>query len=308
MRPRDLGELLLLAALWGASYLFMRIAAPAFGAVPLIFLRVALAALCLLPLLVWRGQVGVLRERLVPVAWVGLLNSALPFVLIAWATLSVTAGFAAIVNASTPIFTAVIAWLWLGEALGRSRQLGLALGLAGVAVLSAPQADFRPGGSGWAVLALLAAACSYGLAANLTRQRLSGLPPLVAAAGSQLASALLLAPFAIWLWPAQTPPALAWWTTLGLALGCTALAYLLYFRLLGRLGPARAVSVTFLIPVFGNLWGWLFLGEALTPAMLLGGAVILLGTALALGWRAPRPAVPAGSQAVPGPVETPPRR
>ena len=283
MKARDLTDLLLLAALWGGSFLFMRYAAPAFGAVPLMWLRVAIASVCLLPLLVARGQVGELAPRAGVMAVMGLTNSALPFVLIAWATLSITAGLAAILNATTPIFTAIVAALWLRERLTAVRLVGLLLGLAGVVVLAADKADFKPGGSGWALLASLGAALSYGFAANYARRFVTGVPALVNATGSQVAATLVLTPFAVWLWPARTPGALAWGAALALGLGCTALAYLLYFRLLARVGPARAVTVTYLVPVFATVWGALLLGESFTLRMGLGGAVVLAGTALATG-------------------------
>ncbi|MDP4300772.1 DMT family transporter [Leptothrix discophora] len=283
MTGRDIAEMVALGALWGASYLFMRHAAPAFGAVPLIWLRVTLASLVLVPLLLWHGEGPELRREIRPLALVGVLNSGVPFVLIAWATLSVTAGFAAIVNASTPIFTALVGALWLGDRLDRSRSVGLAIGFAGVLLLSIDKADFRPGGSGWAVLALLGAALCYGFAANTAKRHLAGVGARVGAGGTQAVSSLLLAPLAWWLWPEQMPGPSQWGAAALLALVSTALANLLFFRLLGRLGASRTVTVTFLIPVFGSLWGALFLGEAVTGAMWRGGAVILLGTALATG-------------------------
>ena len=283
MKQRDIVDLILLAAIWGGSFLFMRYAAPAFGAVALIWLRVAIAAACLMPLLVGHAHLAVLRERAVPIGIMGIFNSALPFVLIAWATLSLTAGFASILNATTPIFAALIAAVWLGDRLGAGRTLGLVLGFAGVLTLAAGKADFRPGGSGWAVVAMLVATFSYGYAANYTRRHLAGVPALVNAAGSQLISAVALLPFAIHFWPARSPDAKAWAAAVALGVVCTALAYLLYFRLIARIGAARTVSVTFLIPVFGTLWGALFLAETVTLQMLAGGVVILLGTALATG-------------------------
>ena len=283
MKGRDLSDLLLLAALWGGSFLFLRYAAPVFGAVPLIWLRVAIAAACLLPLLLWHGQLGVLRERARPITVMAVFNSALPFVLIAWATLSVTAGFASIVNATVPIFTALVGAVWLKDRLDASRIVGLALGFAGVLLMSVDKADFKPGGSGWAVLSLLGAALSYGFAANYTKRHLGGVPALANATGSQLASALLLLPLAPLDWPAVTPGVGPWLAAIALGVGCSALAYLLFFRLIGRVGASRAVTVTFLVPVFGTLWGVLFLGEAVTPGMAGGGLVILAGTALATG-------------------------
>ncbi|MGR6774366.1 DMT family transporter [Sphaerotilus sulfidivorans] len=283
MKPRDLLDLTLLAALWGGSFLFMRYAVPDFGVVPLIWLRVALASVCLLPLLLLKRQFGALRQQAGALTVMSLFNSGLPFLLIAWATLSITAGLASIMNAMTPVFTALIGALWLGDRLDGRRGLGLLLGLAGVALLAADKADFRPGGSGWAIVAMLLATACYGFAANHTRRYLQGVPALVNATGTQLVSALVLLPPALWSWPERMPGLGPWLATLVLGVACSALAYLLFFRLIARVGASRAVTVTFLVPVFGTLWGALFLGEPVTALMLAGGAVVLLGTGLATG-------------------------
>ncbi len=283
MRLRDLSDLILLAALWGGSFLFMRYAVPAFGPLVLIWLRVAIAATFLVPLLLLRRQGGALRQHVPGIAVMGLFGSALPFVLIAWAMLSITAGLASILNATVPIFTALIGALWLREQLGAARALGLAVGFAGVLLLAADQADFKPGGSGWAIVAMLLATLSYGYAANLTRRLLGGVPALVSAAGSQLVAAIILLPFALWFWPSVPPDGMAWAAAIVLGLGCTALAFLLFFRLIANVGASRAVTVTFLIPLFGVLWGSAFLGERLDAGMLFGGLVVVLGTALATG-------------------------
>ncbi|QNM94699.1 DMT family transporter [Chitinimonas koreensis] len=288
MKPSDLAELILLAALWGASFLFMRVAAPAFGPVALIFVRVALATLCLLPVLLWRREAGAIRRHALPLAVVGLLNSALPFCLFAWATLSLSAGFTAVLNATTPLWSALVAYLWLRSPLPATRVAGLAIGFVGVVVLVWGKVSFKPGGDGFAIVAALAATLSYGIAANYTKQKLAGVAPLVVATGSQGAAALMLLPLAAWLWPPQSPPAQAWQAAIALAAACTALAYFLYFRLIAHVGPSKAVAVTFLIPLFAIAWGGLFLAEALTPAMIAGGAVILAGTALAIGLWPPR--------------------
>ena len=289
MTPRDLLDLTLLAALWGGSFLFMRYAVPDFGVVPLIWLRVALASICLLPLLLLKRQFGVLRRQAGALTIMSLFNSGLPFLLIAWATLSITAGLASIMNAMTPVFTALIGALWLGDRLDGRRSLGLLLGLAGVALLAADKADFRPGGSGWAIVAMLLATACYGFAANHTRRYLQGVPALVNATGTQLVSALVLLPPALWSWPERMPGLGPWLAALVLGVACSALAYLLFFRLIARVGASRAVTVTFLVPVFGTLWGALFLGEPVTVSMLAGGAVVLLGTGLATGVIGGRP-------------------
>ena len=283
MKPHKLLELTLLAALWGGSFLFIRYAAPAFGVAPLIWLRVAIAALCLVPLLLWRGQGNLLRQHAGTLALMGIFSTALPFVLIAWAMLSLTAGLASILNAATPIFTAVIAALWLHDRLNKSQMLGLVIGFAGVLLLAADKADFKPGGSGWAIVAMLMATLFYGVGANMTKHYLGGVPPLVNAAGSQLVSTLILSPLAWWFWPAKMPENMAWGAVIALGVGCTALAFLMFFRLIATIGAARTITVTFLIPLFGVLWGSLFLNETVNAGMLVGGGIVILGTSLATG-------------------------
>lgn len=295
MKPRDLTDFLLLAALWGASFLFMRVAAPAFGAFALVEVRVAIAAAFLLPLLAWRGGLAVLRGRAPTLAIVGVLNSAIPFVLFTYSTLTITAGFASVLNATVPMWAAVVAWLWLRERIRAAQWLGLAIGLAGVVLLVWGRIDLRPGGSQWSVTlaigAALLASLSYGVAANYTKRRLAGIDTLAVATGSQIAAALALAPFALATWPITPVDLRDWAAAIALGVACTGLAYLLYFRLIDRVGAMRAASVTFLIPLFGVLWGAVFLSEAITLQMAAGGAVILAGTALALGFvGAPRAA------------------
>lgn len=283
MKAADLAELIVLAALWGASFLFMRVAAPAFGPVALIFVRVAVASACLLPILLWRGEAHGLIDNWRPLLLVGLLNSALPFCLFAWATLSLSAGFTSVLNATAPLWGALVAYLWLKTALPFSRVLGLTIGFLGVLVLVWGKVSFKPGGDGWAIGAALLATLSYGIAANYSKQKLAQISPLLVAGGSQIAACLLLLPLAIWLWPAQPVATVAWQASVVLGIACTALAYLLFFRLIAHVGPSKAIAVTFLIPLFAILWGGLFLGEVLSTPMLLGGIIILAGTSLALG-------------------------
>lgn len=287
MRGRDLADLLVLAALWGASFLFMRVGAAEFGPLALAFVRVAGASLLLLPLLWWRGQATALQRHWRPLLVVGLVNSALPFALYALAALVLSTGLMSIFNATSPLWGALIAWAWLHDRPGAARALGLAIGFSGVAWLSIGKADLRPAASGVSpalgIAACVAATALYGFGANYTRKAAGSVPPLAVAAGSQLAAALLLAPLAFAAWPATPPGLRAWGAAVLLALLCTGLAYILYFRLIARVGPARAISVTFLIPAFAALWGFVFLREVPTAEMLAGCAVILLGTALATG-------------------------
>lgn len=287
MTRRDLVDLLLLGAIWGASFLFMRLGAAEFGPVALAFVRVAGAAALLVPLMLLRRQGAAWRTHGAAIAGVGVVNSALPFVLYAVAALALTTALMSVFNATVSIWAALIAWLWLKERLDPLRWLGLAIGVVGVVGLSWGKADFRPGEHGVSaaagVAACLAATWLYGLGANVSRRRLQGVPPLAVAAGSQAAAALALAVPGLWLWPAKPPGATAWAAALALSLLCTGLAYILYFRLLARTSAASATSVTFLIPPFALLWGYVALGEVPTGAMLAGCAVILLGTALATG-------------------------
>jgi drug/metabolite transporter (DMT)-like permease len=301
MQRRDIAEMLLLAALWGASFLFMRVGAADFGPAALVFLRVAGASLLLLPLLAWRGEVGALRAQWRPIALVGVVNTALPFALYMVALLVLSAGLASIFNATAPLWGALIAWAWLGERPTPLRGLGLAVGFAGVLWLGIDNASLRAGSAGVSpalgIAACIAATACYGWTANYTKRRLTGVPPMAVAAGSQLFAALAALPTALWWWPATLPGPMAWAGAAALALGCTGLAYLLYFRLIARVGPAKTIAVTFLIPAFAVLWGALFLGEQLTPTMLGGCAVILTGTALAAGVLKTRPSRAAGSPA-----------
>lgn len=292
MKPFDIGELVLLAALWGASFLFMRLGAHEFGPIALAAVRVGLASVMLIPLLAARGNLADLRTHWKGLLLVGALNSAIPFALFSFAALSITAGLSSIVNATTPLWTAVVAFVWLRQGLTSWRVLGLVIGFAGVAFLAWDKASFKPGAdhSGlWAVLACAAATFCYGVAANATKRYLAGVSPLAVATGSQFAAALLLALPAVWLWPAAMPSGGAWGAAVALAGLCTALAYILYFRLMSRVGPTNAVSVTFLIPLFAILWGALFLQEAITLQMVAGGAIVLVGIALALGLVGPKP-------------------
>lgn len=296
MKPRDTLDMLLLAAIWGASFLFMRLAAPAFGPIALAAVRVLGAALVLLPLLALRGELGALARHWKPIALVGLTNSALPFVGFGFAALTISAGLASIFNATTPLFSALFAWAWLREPLTRWRVLGLALGFAGVAGLAWNKSGLSLGDASAgdtaalaAILACLGATLLYGYSASFTKRFLTGVPALALATGSQLSAAVALAPLAFVTWPATLPGALPWAAAAGLAVLCSGVAYVLYFRLIARVGPTNAVSVTFLIPVFAVLWGSLLLGETITLAMVLGCAVIVGGTTLVLGlW--PRPA------------------
>ncbi|WP_096695605.1 DMT family transporter [Polaromonas sp. AER18D-145] len=280
-------DFVLLAAIWGSSFLFMRIGTVEFGPLPTAAVRVAIAAAFLLPLVLLRRLGATLVKNWRHVFLVGLFNSGIPFVCFSFALLSITTGLSAILNATVPMFGALVAWLWLKDKPNHSRLLGLVVGFAGVAMLAWDKATFQPDASGvapgWAVLACLLACICYALSASYTKRYLTGLPPLVTAAGSQIGATLGLALPALWLWPAKMPSSSAWLALLVVGVLCTGIAYILYFRLIETAGPARALAVTFVVPVFAVFYGVLFLGEAVTLWMLLCAVVIVCGTALSTG-------------------------
>jgi len=281
-------DFVLLAAIWGSSFLFMRLGTVEFGPLPTAAIRVAIAAAFLFPLLWMRGLVPQLRRHWKMVFLIGVFNSAIPFTCFSFALLSITTGMSAILNATVPLFGALIAWAWLADRPTGSRLLGLAIGFAGVALLTWDQATFKLAASGlspvWAVLACLLATLCYGLAASGTQRFLSGVPPLVTAAGSQIGATLGLALPALWFLPAHMPSLQAWLSLVAVGVLCTGIAYVLYFRLIEQAGPARALAVTFVLPVFAVFYGVLFLGERITAWMLLCGGIIVCGTALSTGW------------------------
>ena len=280
-------EFILLAALWGASFLFMRLGTLEFGPLPTAGLRVAIASLALLPVMLSRGLWPQLRQHWKPVMICGLINSAIPFALFSFALLSISTGLSSILNATVPLFGALVAWLWLGDKPGASRTVGLVIGFIGVALLASGKASFKPDASGavtaLGILACLLATISYAVAASFTRRYLSGLNSLMVATGSQIGAALGLALPTLLMWPAQAPSLKAWGALLAFGTLCTAVAYVLFFRLIERLGPARAITVTFTIPVFAVFYGVTLLGETVTTWMLFCGVIVLCGTALATG-------------------------
>jgi len=280
MSARNIIELVVLAALWGASFLFMRIAVPEFGAIALIEARVFIAGLVLLPFW-WVRESTSSREKVVrhwpQILMIGLLNSSIPFVLFAYSMLYITGGMAAILNGTAPIWGAVVAWVWLKNRLALNGIIGLLIGFIGVVVLVSDELAIPTEGK------LLAVSAAYGIAANYTSEKLGDVSALSIATFSQVAAAISLLPLLFWFMPTQMPSFEAWMALLALAVACTSLAYLMYFRLLSAVGSTKAITVTFLIPMFGSFWGALFIDEKITLMMIVGMGTILLGTALVTG-------------------------
>ena len=281
MKLSDIAELLMLAAVWGGSFLFMRIAAPVLGPVWLIEFRVLLAGLVLLPILARLDLLREMRRQLVPLFVVGCINSAIPFSLLAFASVSLPAGFTAILNGTAPLFGTVVAAIWLKERLTLTQLIGFMLGFMGVVILVGWRAVAVMPSFFIAVSAGLLAALMYAIAAPYIKKNLSGVPSLVIATGSQLGAACLLLPALLFTVPEQMPPLSVLAAVISLAVVSTAFAYILYFRLIHNIGSTRALTVTYLIPLFAMLWGAIVLNEVVTPSMMLGCGLVLLGTAIA---------------------------
>lgn len=277
--------LIFLAAIWGASFLFIRIAAPSLGSIFLMAVRVALAAAGLLAYAVVQSSLPDFRFHWKHYLAIGALNNAIPFVLIANAVIDLNASLSAILNATTPLFTALVAAVWIGEPFGWRRGLGVFLGILGVVIL----VGFSPIPFSLkvmlAVLQSLLAALSYGIGAVYTRTRFQGANPVHTSLGQLTGSTFLLVPLAAFSLPTAPVTPTVVFAVLALALLCTSFAYLIYFRLITAAGPTTAASVTFLVPFFSILWGVLFLKEPLSLGMFLGLGVILSSVGLVISQR-----------------------
>jgi len=271
-------ELTLLGAIWGASYLFMRIAVGTFAPLALVEVRLIAGSAILLPFL-WHERARFPLALWPKLAGIGLMNTALPFLLFAWAAERAPAGIGAIANATTVLFTALIAALFFGERISLRGGVALVVGFIGVVVLASGKIE---GASvGWAAAAGTCASLLYGISFNLVRKFLTGLPSAAVAAATIGCAAVLLLPFALWHWPTVEISAGEWGAALALGVLCTGTAYLLYYRLIGRIGASRTSTVTYLVPLFAVAWAWSLLGEPLTWTMA-AAAVLILGS-LAFG-------------------------
>ena len=269
-----------LGAIWGASFLFMRVAAPEFGALALVEVRLALGAAVLAPFL-WSARRAIDGRQWLRLAGIGAINSAIPFLLFAWAAMRAPAAIGAITNATTVLFAALAALLLFGERISWRQGAALLVGFFGVVVLvGAPGGG--PGVAGAAVAGTLAAAL-YGVSANLIRRYLVGLPASAIAAATLGCAALMFLPLGILGWPRAPVSAASWVCAIALGVVCTGLAYAIYFRLIQRIGASRAVTVTYLVPLFAVAWAWLVLGERPTWAMLVAAALILGSVAVSQG-------------------------
>lgn len=284
MPAKDLRNLFLLATLWSGSFIFMLLSVHEFGPTPLLLVRLGVSALVLLGVAAAMGKLADIRKHWRAITLGGIISVALPFLFYAWAAQSLTASFMVIVNALTPLFGGLIARIWLGEHLTRARLAGLVIGFGGILFLVYDKLSFGDSTNGLAVAAAIAAPFCYGLAGSYTTKYLHGVDPIALATGSIASSALLIMPFALWAWPSTPISAGAWASATSLAVLCTALAYIMFFRLIERVGASRTMTVTFLVPPLGVLWGFVFLNETITLNMIIATAIVLCGTLLATGF------------------------
>jgi len=269
--------------------MFMRYLSPIVGPLLTADMRMLIAGLFLAILFAATGFRLDWKRNWKRFATIGLVNSGLPFLLFCFAALYVPASVESVLNALSPLFGAVFSAIWLGERLTVQKIAGLIIGAAGVASItsfgSLPVSPLLPA----AILACVLATACYGLGGVYIKKRGADLAPKAMAGGSQLAAGLIVLPLAAAFPPAAIPPPLPLLALVVFALLCSAVAYLIYYKLIAELGPTKALTVTFLIPVFGMLWGWLLLGEKISLAMVGGGVLVLAGTGLVALKRGERP-------------------
>ncbi|MCF2947522.1 DMT family transporter [Paraglaciecola aquimarina] len=276
-------ELLILSALWGASFLFMRTTTGDFGPVMLVTLRTGIAALALFPFFVYRKLFAEFKHQWKPILFLAVANTAVPFCLFSYSTYHLGAGYSSILNATAPMFGALVGFFWLKDNLSKIAVFGLFLGFMGVLLLSLSkiyavvEVVYLP------ILAALVATFGYGLSACYSKKYLTGVKSLTIAAGSHYFSLIILFPISLFFWPETNPSMDSWIQVIVLGLFCTGIASIMYFRLIAKVGAEKAITVAYLVPVFGVMWGIVFLQEVLTLNMLLGASLVLIGVALTTG-------------------------
>ena len=274
-RLNEYALMMILGAIWGASFLFMRVASQDFGPVALIQFRVLVASLFLSSVVIAQGRGGELLKFPARMSIVGLTGSAIPFTLFAFGTLTLSAGMASVINATSPFFGALITVLYFREPLSRLKWLGLFIAFSGVFLLVSDK--FQIQGGLISIAACLLAAFCYGASAHYSKRKLGDISPLVVAAGSQIASSVWMLPISVWYLPSEIPSTQSWAAATTLGVLCTGIALIIYFYLIRAIEATRAMTIAYLIPLFGILWGAIFLSESLTYLAYLGGCFVLLG-------------------------------
>ena len=283
MRPQDAARLVALGAMWGASYLFMRVAVPHLGPAWMIELRVLLAGALLLGFMFIARRESNWRAHWRAWVFVAIVGTAIPFLLIAEALRTIDASTAAILNALVPLFTTVIAAMWIRDPITPAKSAGIVLSIAGTAVLMGWTPQPMTSKELLAASMSVGATMLYGINIVFSRVRLREAAPIATSAYTLLFAAIVLLPFTPLDRDLASVPTVAWLALLGLAVVSTTVAFIYYYRLIADIGPVEASTVTLLVPVFGMLWGVLFLGEPLTPGRVAGCGIILFGCALILG-------------------------
>ena len=276
--------LIMLSAIWGASFLFLRISSPVFGPFFLIEMRVVSALLVLLPVCIVMGKSHEILSNWRPIFLLSLCNMTIPFCLLAYATLSIGAGFASIINSTVPFFTAIIAFAFWRQRLTLLAIVGMFIGFSGVVLLmvvySGPlslNASLLP------IAAGIVGSIFYGLAINLMAQYLPAVSGVAITTGCLMFSSLTLLPLALWKMPETMPTGSIWLSVLALGIICTGFAFVLFYRLISRIGSNLAVTNTFMIPLFSLFWANLFLAEEVTLFMLFACLLVLMGVGLTTG-------------------------
>lgn len=278
----ELAKLMFLGMIWGASFMLMRISVVEFGVWAMVEIRALLATLVLLPFVIYKKQIKDMLRYWQPITVIGLTNTAIPFCLFGYGSIHLPAALTSLLNGTAPLFGALLAWLWLRDRISHLAKLGFLCGFVGVYLLSYDALSFQ-GVSLLPVFACLGATFCYGWAICYMKKHLQGVKPLAIAMGSQAVSALVLMPLVLLYPPAVLPSIEAWTAVLLLAAVCTGVAYILYFDLIMKVGPGKALYVGYLVPLFGLIWGAMLLNEVITPIMIVGGSVILFGIALTSG-------------------------
>ena len=283
MNLRNFFELLILSAIWGSSFLFLRIASPAFGPIFLIEMRVLSGLAVLLPVFCFMGKYPELKSHWKMILLISLTNMTIPFCFFAYSALNMGAGLLSIINATVPIFTATIAFVYFRQRLSKLGLVGLLVGFFGVVVLVFDPSDASGVTSQLAIPSALIACSFYGVAINLAAYKLQGISGITITTGSLFFSSIILLPFAMLTSPEIIPQGTIWLSVLALGVVCTGFGYILFYRLIVKIGSQQAIMTTYLIPLFSILWGNLFLAETVTLFMLFGGIMVLFGVGMTSG-------------------------
>ena len=280
---RDYIELLILSAIWGSSFLFLRIASPEFGPIFLIEMRVASGLIVLLPICLLLGKIQELKENWKMIFILSLSNMTIPFCLFAYSALNMGAGILSIINATVPFFTAIIAFLVYQQRMTRYGLIGLMVGFMGVAVLVFDPSESSGVTNDLAIPSALFACVLYGVALNIVSHKLQGVSGISITTGALFFSTIVLIPFAVIERPEVMPQGSVWFSVLALGVVCTGFGYILFYRLIARIGSQQAIMTTYLIPIFSILWANLFLAESITLFMIFGGMLVLMGVGMTTG-------------------------